>query len=484
MTSFDRGGSTPAGFDRARVASLLAEERSRFAASHPRSAALAEEAAEHLLAGVPMAWMTRWPGSFPLFMASASGGHLTDVDGLDYVDFALGDTGAMCGHALPQVTEALAAQAARGITTMLPSADAIWVAAELARRFGLPRWQLAMTATDANRFALRLARYLTGRPKVVVFDWCYHGTVDETLANLDGEGRTVAREWNIGAPVDPALTTVVVPFNDIGAVEAALASGDVACVLAEPALTNIGIVLPAARVPRGPPSRMLGDRHAARHRRDPHDLRRSRRGHGRLGPAARPPDHRQADRRRHARGGVRHDCRRSPSGLSSLMAAEGVDVSGIGGTLTGNALAVAAMKATLSSALRDEDFAVAIPLASRWADGVASVIEAHGLPWTVQRLGCRAEYWFCPAPADGTAAALAVDPELEAFLHLFALNRGVMLTPFHNMALLSSAHTTADVDRHTDVFARVHRRPDRLTPGSHRRRRRAPTAKSCRSSHL
>ena len=399
-----------------------------------------------------MAWMTRWPGSFPLFMASASGGHLTDVDGLDYVDFALGDTGAMCGHALPQVTEALAAQAARGITTMLPSADAVWVAAELARRFRLPRWQLAMTATDANRFALRLARYLTGRPKVAVFDWCYHGTVDETLANLDAQGRTVAREWNIGAPVDPVLTTVVVPFNDVGAVEAALASGEVACVLAEPALTNIGIVLPAAGF------------HEA--------LRAACSATGTLlvidethticaGPGGAT-----------AAWGLQPDLltigkpigggmpaaaygmtAAVAEGLSSLMAAEGVDVSGIGGTLTGNALAVAAMKATLSSALREEDFAVAIPLAARWADGVASVIEAHGLPWTVQRLGCRAEYWFCPAPSDGTAAATAVDPELEAFLHLFALNRGVMLTPFHNMALLSSAHTTADVDRHTDVFA-------------------------------
>jgi glutamate-1-semialdehyde 2,1-aminomutase len=429
------------GLDRARLASRLAEERSLFAATHPRSAALAAAASEHLLAGVPMAWMTRWPGSFPLFMASASGGHLTDVDDLDYVDFALGDTGAMCGHALPQVTEALAAQAARGITTMLPSADAIWVAAELARRFGLPRWQLAMTATDANRFALRLARYLTGRPKVVVFDWCYHGTVDETLANVDGEGRTVTREWNVGAPVDPALTTMVVPFNDIGAIEAALASGEVACVLAEPALTNIGIVLPApgfhkalrAACSSTATLLVIDETHTicagpggatAAWGLQPDLLTIGKPIGGGMPAAAYGMTAAVAER------------------LSSLMAAEGVDVSGIGGTLTGNALAIAAMKATLSSTLREEDFAVAVPLAARWADGVASVIEAHRLPWTVQRLGCRAEYWFCPAPADGAAAAAAVDPELEAFLHLFRAEPGrdAHAVPQHGAALERPHH--------------------------------------------
>jgi glutamate-1-semialdehyde 2,1-aminomutase len=438
--------------DRSLLAEQLAAERTRFVAHHPTSAALAREAGDHLLAGVPMAWMTRWPGSFPLFVDSASGGHLTDVDGLDYVDFALGDTGAMCGHALPQVTAALAAQAAKGITTMLPSADAIWVAGELARRFDLPRWQLAMTATDANRFALRLARFLTGRAKVAVFDWCYHGTVDETLANLDEQGRTVAREWNVGAPVDPAVTTVVVPFNDVEVLEATLARGDIACVLAEPALTNIGIVLPAPGF------------HAA--------LRAACTATGTLliidethticaGPGGAT-----------AAWGLRPDLltigkpigggmpaaaygmtEEVAAGLAALMATEGVDVSGIGGTLTGNALAVAAMRATLSSALREEDFAVAIPLAERWTAGVQATIDEHSLAWTVQRLGCRAEYWFCPAPVDGASAAAAVDPELEAYLHLYALNRGVILTPFHNMALLSSAHTTDDVDAHTRVFA-------------------------------
>ena len=232
------------GIDRGRLADLRAEEERQFVEQHPRSAELAAGASAHLLGGVPMPWMTRWPGAFPIFVEDAVGATCIDVDGHSYVDFCLGDTGAMTGHGLPQVADAVARQARRGITTMLPTADALWVAEELHRRFGLPFWQMAMTATDANRFVLRFAREITGRPKVLVFDWCYHGTVDEALATLDADGRVIARPGSIGPQVDPALTTAVVPFNDVGALEMALAEGDVACVLAEPALTNIGIVLP------------------------------------------------------------------------------------------------------------------------------------------------------------------------------------------------------------------------------------------------
>jgi glutamate-1-semialdehyde 2,1-aminomutase len=230
--------------DRTRLASLRADEERRFVETHPASRAMSEQAADSLLAGVPMPWMTRWAGAFPLFLRSASGARLVDVDDQEYVDLCLGDTGAMSGHALPAVTEAVTARAAAGITTMLPSDDAIWVSQELARRFGLPQWQFAMTATDANRFVLRFARHLTGRPRIAVMDWCYHGTVDETFATLDGD-RVVPRPGLLGAPVDVAVTTAVLPFNDADALDRRLADGDVACLLMEPALTNIGIVLPA-----------------------------------------------------------------------------------------------------------------------------------------------------------------------------------------------------------------------------------------------
>ena len=192
-----------------------------------------------------MSWMAKWAGGFPLFLREATGARVVDADGHEYVDFCLGDTGAMAGHAPPATVAAVAAQAARGATAMLPTEDAIGAAEELARRFGLIAWQFTLSATDANRFALRLAREITQRPKILVFDYCYHGTVDETFATLDGD-RVVARPGNVGPPVDLALTTKVVQWNDADALEQALAPGDVACVLAEPALTNIGIVLPEA----------------------------------------------------------------------------------------------------------------------------------------------------------------------------------------------------------------------------------------------
>src|SRR3954454_25065578 len=437
--------------DRQRLAHLRSAEDQRFLDLHPRSGELAGKARGPLLAGVPMPWMTRWPGAFPVFAASASGARLVDVDGIEYVDLCLGDTGAMTGHGLPQVAQAVAGQAAAGITTMLPSADAVWVAEELARRFGLPTWQLAMSATDANRFVLRFARHLTGRPRVAVMDWCYHGTVDETLAILDGD-RVVARPGALGPQVDVAETTAVVPFNDLDALDRRLAVGDVACLLMEPALTNIGIVLPE-------PGYLEGVREVTRRygvllvNDETHTLC--------AGPGGATvawglePDIVVVGKP--IGGGI--PC--AAYGLSAAVAerlsgpmlGHEIDVAGVGGTLTGNALALAAIRATLSSCLREEDFAVAVPLAERFAEGVAGVIAQHGLPWHVQRLGCRAEYWFCPPPRDGAAAAAAVDEELEGFLHLWALNRGVLLTPFHNMALFCPAHTEADVDRHTEVFA-------------------------------
>ena len=225
------------------VEALLERELERFEREHPRSRELADEARGSLLSGVPMPWMIRWPGGFPVFAAEAHGARFRDVDGHEYVDFCLGDTAAMTGHSPEPTVRAVAEQAAKGITTMLPSEDALWVGRELTRRFGLARWQFALTATDANRFAIRLARELTGRPKILVFNWCYHGSVDETFVGLE-DGRVVSREGNVGPPVPLAETTRVVEWNDAEALERELAHGDVACVLAEPALTNIGIVLP------------------------------------------------------------------------------------------------------------------------------------------------------------------------------------------------------------------------------------------------
>ena len=395
--------------------------------------------------------MTRWPGEFPLFLDRADGVHFWDVDGVRYVDFCLGDTGAMTGHGRSDVAAAIAKQAEKGLTTMMPTVDSLWVSDDLTRRFRVSKWQFCLSATDANRFMLRFARHLTRRPMVVVNDWCYHGTVDETLVVLDDEGRTVSRPGAIGPQVDPAMTTRAVPFNDLDALEHALAPGDVAVMLMEPALTNIGIVLPE-------PGYLDGVREITRR-------------YGTLlaidethticaGPGGctkawgLDPDFVVIGKT--IGGGVPVAAYGMTSQLAERledqMHGHDVDVSGVGGTLSGSAFGMAAMRATLSSALLEEDFSVALPLAERWTAGVQGVVDEVNLPWHVQRLGVRAEYWFGPPPRDGRAAASAADPELESYFHLAALNRGVLLTPFHNMALLSRHHSPEDVDLHTAIF--------------------------------
>jgi glutamate-1-semialdehyde 2,1-aminomutase len=399
-----------------------------------------------------MPWMTRLPGSFPLFLDEARGGHFTDVDGLEYVDFCLGDTGAMTGHALPQVAEAIHHRALNGITTMLPNEDAQWVAAELQRRFGLPKWQFAMTATDANRFVLRFARELTGRPKIAVMDWCYHGTVDETLVIRGKNGETLSRPGSTGRGFDPAITTRVVPFNDVAELEKVLAIGDVACLLMEPALTNIGIVLPepgyldAVRTLTRKYGVLLiidethticaGPGGCTKAWNLEPDMFVIGKPIGGGMPAA-----------------VYGMTSEVATRLEVLMTSNEVDVSGVGGTLTGNALALAAVRATLSSTLLQSDFDQMIPLATRWTTGVRSAFDSFSLDWHVQQLGCRAEYWFGPPPTDGAGAAATGDHDLESYLHLYALNRGVLLTPFHNMALMCPSHTSDDVDLHTEIFS-------------------------------
>ncbi len=438
--------------DRNRLAAALKAEQARFSAEHRTSRELFERAKAHLHDGVPMSWMTRWAGAFPLFVEQAKGARFTDVDGRTYVDFCLGDTGAMTGHAPDAALVAIKAQLDRGITFMLPTEEALEVSAELSRRFSLPSWQLAMTATDANRFVIRIARQITGRPKVLVFNWCYHGTVDETFATLGPDGRVGPRAGNVGPPVDPAVTTRVVEFNDLAALERALAHGDVACVLAEPAMTNIGIVLPDPGY------------HAA--------LRALTRKHGTLlvidethtvsaGPGGctlawgLEPDFVTVGKAI-ASGipaAVYGFTEEVATRWRAATARDLADTGGIGGTLAGNALAVAAMRATLGEVLTEAAYARMIPLAERFAAGVEGVIAEQGLPWIVKRLGARAEYWFrATAPRNGGEAAAAVDAELDRYMHLAALNRGVLMTPFHNMALMCPVTNAADVDLHTEVF--------------------------------
>lgn len=434
-----------------RLQQALAQEQTYFAQTHPTSLALFQRAQKHLLGGVPMSWMVRWAGNAPVFVSHAKGAHFVDVDGNHYIDFCLGDTGAMAGHAPDATIAALAAQAAKGITTMLPTEDAIWVGEELSRRFNLPYWQFALTATDANRHALRLARHITQRPLVLVFNYCYHGTVDETFVNLI-DGKTAARPSSIGAPIHPSHTTRVVEFNDLEALAAALKTEDVACVLAEPAMTNIGIVQPDAgfhtalrQLTRDSGTLLILDEthticcgpggYTAAHQLQPDILTIGKPLAGGMPAAAYGLSESVAQR------------------IRASTEDGGVDVSGIGGTLAGNALSISTMRATLQQVLTQATFDHTIPLAAEWAEGVQGIIDEFNLPWHVTQLGCRAEYWFCPTPPhNGSQAAAAIDADLDHYMHLAALNRGVLMTPFHNMALMAPSTSHADIERHTEVF--------------------------------
>ncbi|MGH6928921.1 MAG: transaminase, partial [Dongiaceae bacterium] len=336
-------------------------------------------------------------------------------------------------------------------TFMLPTEDSLWVGTELQRRFGLPYWQVAMTATDANRFAIRLARQITGRKLILVHNWCYHGTVDETIITLNN-GVPGPKPGNVGPAIDPALTTKVVEINDVPALERALALGDVACVLIEPALTNIGIVLPdpgyhdALRaVTRRTGTLLIID--------ETHTICAGPGGYTKaygLEPDMLTIGKPIASGVPAAVYGFTRDV---ADRIRKSTDQQTADTGGIGGTLAGNALALAAMRATLEHVLTDAAFAHTIKLGERFAAGVDGVIKEMGLPWHVTRLGCRAEYWFCPRPPrNGGEAAAAIDPELDRYMHLAALNRGILMTPFHNMALMAPQATAEDVDRHTQVF--------------------------------
>jgi len=438
--------------DRSHLESLLQHEEQLFHKNHPKSYELYQRARKSLHGGVPMLWMIRWAGSFPVFVKEAKGVHFTDVDGSEYIDLCLGDTGAMTGHSPAATVKAINEQIQKGITLMLPYEDVIWVGEELQRRFGLPYWQFALTATDANRFALRMARMVTERPKILVFNYCYHGSVDETLIVLDEEGTPMSRLNNMGPQVDPQYTTKVIEFNDIAALETALSARDVAAVLAEPVMTNIGIIHPEPGY---------------------HDaLREMTRKHGTYliidethtictGPGgytasfSLQPDFLTIGKP--IAGGVPAAVYGFTEEVSQRFAeklnVDDADVGGIGGTLAGNALSIAAMKATLQHVLTQDFYDKAIQLQERFTEGVESVIKEFDLPWIAKRLGNRSEYWFRPKPPkNGGEAFAAIDHELDRYMHLFALNRGILMTPFHNMALISAETTQEDVDYHTKVF--------------------------------
>jgi len=443
--------------DDAAVDALIDREQARFRETHPKSAAAWARGREHFLYGGPSHWMRRWAGGFPVYVTSGKGARVTDIDGRSYVDFCLGDTGGMCGHGPEALTEAAANQLARGASTMLPTEDSLFVGEELSRRFGMPYWTLTTSATDANRAAIRMARMITGREKALVFSGCYHGGVEEAHVQLVG-GRMQMRNMIHPNGVDHQRVSRVVEFNDAPALEDALSHGDVACVLTEPVMTNFGMIPP-----------------------DPgfHDaLRALTRESGALliidethtissGPGGYTRAHGLSPDMMTLGKAIAGGIPAGALGVSAEVAERMWKVApilnpkarqsshmGMGGTLAGNAVMVAAMRAVLSKVLTPEAYALMIARARKLAAGARAVIAKHGLSWHVTEVGARCEIMFAPLPPrNGAESAAMRQSRFETWLHAFYLNEGVLVTPFHTMLLMCPATTDADVATHGAVFA-------------------------------
>jgi glutamate-1-semialdehyde 2,1-aminomutase len=454
MPNSERSSTTVGGIDARLVAELRAAEAAAFSAARPKSQAKVGNGLPGFFGGVPMHWMNDWPTPFPILVDRARGATITDVDGIRLDDFCLGDTGSMFGHSPPPVARAIRRQAGRGLTYMLPSEDALALGPLLQQRFGLPFWQIATTATDANRFALRIARAVTGREKILVFNGCYHGSVDETMVRLV-DGKPVNRPGLAGEFRDLTLTTKVIEFNDAAALEAALADQDVACVITEPVLTNSCMVLAdpgfhdaMRRLTRAAGTLLLID--------ETHTIS--------TGPGGYTRKHQLEPDLfvlgKPIAGGVPA----SVWGMSEEVASRYADYnrtkepgySGMGTTLSANPLQFAAMRATLEEVMTEENYARMEHLARRLDAGLINVIGRHGLPWHVARVGARVEFICAPGPLrNGAEAEAAHAPELEAAIHVALVNRGVLIAPFHNMMLISPATTASQVDRLITAFAAV-----------------------------
>jgi glutamate-1-semialdehyde 2,1-aminomutase len=439
--------------DRTKLKSALLKERESYQQRNPKSLALFNNAT-NLFGQVPMTWMNKWAGGFPIYLAQAKGNEIKSVDGHSYIDFALGDTAAMAGHSPQKVGQAIFDRYTTkgGATTMLPTEDAQWVAQELAQRFKVPLWSFALSATDANRWALRLARMVTDRPKVLTFSYSYHGTVDETFVIAGKNNETLLRPGNVGAPGNIQDTTRVAEFNDLESVEKALKYKDIAVIITEPALTNIGIVLPQ-------PGFLAGLQNLAKQYGSLLLIDETHTFSAGVGGMTKTnnldPD--IVTMGKSIGGGI-------PAGAYGITAdlahkarnhtgADLVDVGGVGGTLSGNALSLAAMRATLEHVLTEENFKHMIKLATKFTNEVQKILDETEIDWSITQLGARTEYRFTnPAPINGTASALASDDELDEYMHLFTINRDILMTPFHNMALMCPDTKESDVEQHTKIF--------------------------------
>ena len=434
-----------------RIAAVFDAESTHYIEMRPRSLQRTGHGIAGYYDGVPMHWMRDWPMPFPFVVEDARGAVLRDVDGNEYADFCLGDTGSMFGHSPPAVAEAIARQATRGLTYMLPTEDTIAVGRLLAERFGLPHWQVATTATDANRFALRVARAATGRPKILVFNGCYHGTVDETFVRLI-DGRAVSRPGLLGQTADLTQLARVVEFNDLPALAEALSHRDVACVITEPVMTNSCMVLPdpgfhteLRRLTRETGTLLLID--------ETHTISTGPGGYTRAHGLE--PDLFVVGKP--VAGGVPASVWGFTDEVARRLDAARAQTppghSGMGTTLSANALSLAAMRATLEHVMTPDAYRHMERLAATLAAGLEQAVERHGLPWHVVRVGARVEFICAPGPLrNGTEAEAAHAPALERAMHLSLLNRGCLIAPFHNMMLVCPVTSDAQVAKLCSAF--------------------------------
>jgi glutamate-1-semialdehyde 2,1-aminomutase len=428
------------------IATLLEREKALYVQRNVTSARLSEKTARNWLCGVPMHWMVDWGTAFPLFIREAKGVTLVSADGHQYTDFCLGDTGAMFGHSPQAIADTLATEGARGLTTMLPSTDASHVGELLEDRFGLPFWQITSTASDANRAVLRWCRAITQRKKILVFNHCYHGCVDDTFVTVEN-GQVKMVNGLVGEPRDLTDFTKVVEFNDVNALEAALMDEDVACVLAEPVMTNIGMVLPQPgflkalrELTRKTGTLLIFD--------ETHTLSSGPRGYARehgIVPDGLVFGKPIAAGIPAAAYGFSADV---ASRVQSFLSRRGEGRSGIGTTLSGSRIQLALIKTVLTTFFTQEAFVPLIVLARRLERGVADVIIKYNLPWHVTRVGARVEFMCCPVPPrNGYEASQVIHQPVDVAVHHYLLNRGVVITPFHNMMLVCPDTTEQDVEK-------------------------------------
>ena len=440
-----------AGIAKDRLEKLAQREAKRYAAARPKAKAALAKGADAFLGGVPLHWMTDWPMPHLPLVARAKGARLTDIDGYEIDDFCLGDTGSMFGHSPAPVAKAIRHQATRGLTYMLPTEDALEAGRLLQEVFGPFRWQIATTATDANRFAIRVARAITGRPKILVFNGCYHGTVDDVMVELSG-GKTQNRQGLMGQVADLTLGATAVEFNDLAAVESALKTGEIAAILTEPVMTNSCMVLPDAGFHDG--LRLLSRRYGALLIIDETHTISSGLG-GYTAVHSLSPDMFVVGKC--VAGGM-------PTAVWGMTdeiaqryeeanAARPSGHSGMGTTLSANPMQFACLKATLGEVMTAKNYAHMEKLAERLAHGLAAVVARHKAPWHVVRVGARVEFICAPGPLkNGTEAGHAHQPQVEAALHTALLNRGSLIAPFHNMMLVSPATKKRQVDRLITAF--------------------------------